>query len=568
MAKPNFAILRTEKLKSAASIRGAVGHNSRTRETPNADPSGKIHAIVDSGIDPYEAVMSKIESAGAKHRSNSVLAQEVLLTASPEYFREQAPENAGYWDNPKAKAWYQSAKEWLFDQFGDRIASAHLHLDEATPHIHAVVVPLTEDNRLSAREIFNKKSLSDMQTSYANSLENLGIKRGIKGSKAKHMKVKQFYKLVNKPFPEKFSPDDIAHVAIKGNASEIHRRKAEEYQRTADEMRAESARVRQLPLKNVLDAFGGFVVDENDKNQVKGNGMRISINGNKWFDHDGLEGGGGAIDLAKYLTGSNFKDAVSWLGGYVEVEDLKAETLSHMQELTAQALVNPVKSAPPKRNDVMLNKVRWYLHEERGIDYHLIEWLIKNQYLYADDKGNCVFAYGDGDSRGEGVELRGTNPGKSFHGFRGEKGYFLLPTKKGVQPNAIAITEGAIDALSFRQLSSYVGDDATLVASVAGGVSDTVLQSIVDKAIEDGLSITLAFDQDDTGRGYAARLYQIAEASGLSFDRIERAEPLLRPENEKWDWNDELVNFDPYEYFDQEPENEADTADFSHNQEM
>ena len=45
--------------------------------------------------------------------------------------------------------------------------SAVVHLDEKTPHMHVTFVPLTEDNRLSAKEIIgNKAKLSQWQSDY------------------------------------------------------------------------------------------------------------------------------------------------------------------------------------------------------------------------------------------------------------------------------------------------------------------------------------------------------------------------------------------------------------------
>lgn len=42
--------------------------------------------------------------------------------------------------------------------------SATVHMDEKTPHMHLCFAPLTEDNRLSAKEIVgNKKKLTEWQ---------------------------------------------------------------------------------------------------------------------------------------------------------------------------------------------------------------------------------------------------------------------------------------------------------------------------------------------------------------------------------------------------------------------
>ncbi|MDJ0744889.1 MAG: plasmid recombination protein [Xenococcaceae cyanobacterium MO_167.B27] len=50
--------------------------------------------------------------------------------------------------------WKQAVHQWLDNQYGDRIVRAELHLDEATPHIHAYLVPLDERGKLNCRGLF------------------------------------------------------------------------------------------------------------------------------------------------------------------------------------------------------------------------------------------------------------------------------------------------------------------------------------------------------------------------------------------------------------------------------
>lgn len=38
---------------------------------------------------------------------------------------------------------------WLNEKYGNRIVSAILHVDEATPHIHALLVPLDDKGKLN-----------------------------------------------------------------------------------------------------------------------------------------------------------------------------------------------------------------------------------------------------------------------------------------------------------------------------------------------------------------------------------------------------------------------------------
>lgn len=184
MSEP-YAILRTEKVKTATGIRLRAGHNSRSIEPVNADPGGRIETLINPGGDPYQAVMERIEAAGAEVRRNSVLAQEILLGVSPAFF-EQGDESLE-WE------WVNRSVEWLLDTYGDRAVAGHLHRDEITPHIHALVVPITDDGRLSARDMFNRKSLRNLQSDYAAALAELGVRRGTRGSKARHSRIHRFH---------------------------------------------------------------------------------------------------------------------------------------------------------------------------------------------------------------------------------------------------------------------------------------------------------------------------------------------------------------------------------------
>jgi hypothetical protein len=89
-------------------------------------------------------------------------------------------------------------------------AKAVLHMDERTPHIHAHMVPITEDGRLSATHFLDgRKKMKALHTRYAGYMEELGLERGREGSRATHQRVKQFYASVTKEPELKVEPDRI-----------------------------------------------------------------------------------------------------------------------------------------------------------------------------------------------------------------------------------------------------------------------------------------------------------------------------------------------------------------------
>lgn len=196
-----YAIARIGKIKGLSHLTKASNHNMRSVEVPNADSSKEYGVVVLAGSnDPASDVISRLpvdKNGELKVRKNGVWAVEHMLTASPEYFRPDNPEAAGEYDHDRMEAWRVRAMRFLEQRYGDNLAHAVLHLDETTPHIQALVVPKREDGKLDAATLFGPEQLRQMQTEYAEVMEDLGLQRGISGSKAKHRTIKRYYGMVN-----------------------------------------------------------------------------------------------------------------------------------------------------------------------------------------------------------------------------------------------------------------------------------------------------------------------------------------------------------------------------------
>lgn len=96
-------------------------------------------------------------------------------------------------DEKKKNEWIKKNFQWCCEQFGkENIVRFTLHLDEKTPHIHCVFVPITRDGRLSAKSfIGSSKTLEQLQTSYANEMASFGLKRGVKSDR-KHQTTEEY----------------------------------------------------------------------------------------------------------------------------------------------------------------------------------------------------------------------------------------------------------------------------------------------------------------------------------------------------------------------------------------
>ena len=177
------AIARIAKLKSG-NVGASEKHTKRERETPNANP--EITNIRFIG-QPDSFNLQNLETIVRERignqtiRKNAVLCVEMLLTASPEYFRPKDPSKAGYYEPERLADFQQAVHSWLDNEYGDRIVRAELHLDESTPHIHAYLVPLDDRGKLNCRGIFGgRQKLSQFQDSYANALSPLDWKEVLK----------------------------------------------------------------------------------------------------------------------------------------------------------------------------------------------------------------------------------------------------------------------------------------------------------------------------------------------------------------------------------------------------
>ncbi len=194
------AIIRVAKIKTAGAARGKTAHNYRLVDTPNADQertaSHNKEYINTAKVDYWSLAEQRIaEVVTRKVRDDQVRAMEVVLTASPEWFKR---DQDGQAEDVREGKWVESNLDFLKEKFGEKnVVSFTLHQDETTPHIHAVVIPITQNEKgrtcLSADRLFNPTTLSQLQTDYAAAMGEHGLERGIEGSRRQHQDMKQVY---------------------------------------------------------------------------------------------------------------------------------------------------------------------------------------------------------------------------------------------------------------------------------------------------------------------------------------------------------------------------------------
>ena len=169
-----FCIMRTEKRKKS-DLNGIQKENTRTATEYNnkVSPGMSIFNVVLKESNNWlQDINKEIQAAGAKTRSNSVLALDTLYTASPEFFQGKT--------NQQNDNFFKDCLQFHEAHFG-HVISAVIHYDESTPHLHIISVPLTEDGRLSARDVIgNRAKMSKAQDQFFEQVgKSYGLERGI-----------------------------------------------------------------------------------------------------------------------------------------------------------------------------------------------------------------------------------------------------------------------------------------------------------------------------------------------------------------------------------------------------
>ena len=191
-----YAILRVKKLAAGSgksSVAAAAGHNLRERETLNArseDLGKNIHLAGGRTTDEVMKIWDDL--APDKVRKNAVPAIEYVMTASPEEAAQMGPE--------KTERYLRDAFEWVSEKHGaQNVLNATIHMDETTPHLQVLIMPIDERGKMNARGLIGSKGdLSKMQSDYAERVgAKHGLERGVQGSRASHQTIKEYYARAN-----------------------------------------------------------------------------------------------------------------------------------------------------------------------------------------------------------------------------------------------------------------------------------------------------------------------------------------------------------------------------------
>lgn len=190
----SYCVARMEKMKSDNLV-GIGNHNQRrfsNHSNKDIDVS-KSHLNYDI-LDKVKSYKTDIEgyinankSSKRAVRKDAVLVCEWIITSDSDFFESMSPADT--------REYFQTAIDFFAKRYGSKnLMYAQVHLDERTPHMHLGIVPFDKDNKLTAKTMFDREALQDIQNELPLYMNERGFKveRGRAGSEAKHLTVQEY----------------------------------------------------------------------------------------------------------------------------------------------------------------------------------------------------------------------------------------------------------------------------------------------------------------------------------------------------------------------------------------
>ncbi len=223
----NYGIFRSQPIMTINDLAQIGSHNKREKQAYKSNPNIKLELtknnielvpLAEKYVKGFKLLVKDYEKEHSErmkteredrkrtfnemlNKSKSVVADELMFTATHKFFDNMSKE--------EIMRWADTCMDFVYNDLGykkEQVLHATIHLDELTPHIHCVVVPLVKklDKRTNTeRFTISKKQyikdnihLSELQDVYNLRLREAGfdLERGIKGSDRKHIKIKEFKK--------------------------------------------------------------------------------------------------------------------------------------------------------------------------------------------------------------------------------------------------------------------------------------------------------------------------------------------------------------------------------------
>ena len=227
----SYAIFRSQPIKTLQDLSQIGSHNKREKDVYKSNPDIKLDRIKDNielvrcnekYVKKFYELTKDYKKEHEERQKNiredrrksyyrmvndarNVVADELLFTSDSLFFKNKSKEEILRWAN--------TCMDFVYNDLGytkEQVLHSTIHMDEKTPHIHCVVIPLvkkldkrtnTERYTISKKQyIKNNEHLSELQDKYHNRLVKAGfdLERGLKGGTAENINIREFKKMTRR----------------------------------------------------------------------------------------------------------------------------------------------------------------------------------------------------------------------------------------------------------------------------------------------------------------------------------------------------------------------------------
>lgn len=192
----SFAVIHMQKIKTGG-VKGVNNHNerlkiSRTNPDIDYDKSYLNKNLYEGDKDKtyYNRIRDRIKELNLPKavRKDAVVMCGFICTSDKKFFD-------GLTQSDKDR-FFKESYNFIKRRYGEKnIIAANVHYDEKTPHMHCFITPITKDGRLSAKKIFTRAELKELQNAYPKYMKEKGfnLERGIDAQgKSKHLDTQEF----------------------------------------------------------------------------------------------------------------------------------------------------------------------------------------------------------------------------------------------------------------------------------------------------------------------------------------------------------------------------------------
>ena len=295
---------------------------------------------------------------------------------------------------------------------------------------------------------------------------------------------------------------------------------------------------RDMSTCEVISAITGFSFERagSEWKCKEHNSLRVFKDGKGWIWYSQNISGATSIDFLMKSEGYSWQQAVTTLtnGQYTP-----SSYSYHKDEQPEK----PKQLNLPERTPGKYSRVYAYLMKQRCIDVEVINYCVKNEILYEDKRGNCVFVGKDDTGKPKYAMLRGTytpDKGQAFKGEASGSNKMYGFRMDGTCETHLYVFEAPIDALSHATLNIQRSKDMGIAdwknswkrhtRLALGGTADVALGTYLathPKVNE----ISFCLDRDEAGRtasakylekysaqGYKVNIYAVPENCGKDYN--------------------------------------------------